>query len=168
MGTFLVVVAFTFTDVLGTSATQDASLREASELRASRVAAALSISNTSGSASGGGTDVTASVYNQGSSSYGDFSRMDVLVQYTTDTGDREVQHLKYVCKELCGGAGNPDQGEWTVSGIDPDTYNPKMWDPDEVITVDILVSPAVKSNTAVLVAVVTPWGISDTSAVTNP
>lgn len=159
IGTFLVVAALSFTDILGTSATQDDSLRQASELRASQVTAGISVSSTSAVASGGGTDVTVLVYDEGSSSYADFSQMDVLVQYTTDTGDWEVKHLEYVCMQLCGGSGDPGQDEWTISSISPDTYNPNVWDPDETATLLLRVVPAAQAGTSATVLVVVPEGI---------
>ena len=89
--------------------------------------------------------------------------MDVILEYTDTSDNAVVTYLDY-------SASAPVDDQWTIpgSGIAPDSFNPEVWDPDEVITIDILVIPSVKSNTAALVAVVTPWGISDTAAVTNP
>ncbi len=159
---FLLASALMFGTFLTASATQGDSLKDLATTNTAQAGDQLNITsavmddqeNDSG-------DLTVTVDNTGSRSTPDFSRMDVILEYT-DTSDNAV--VIYIDHSTAA----PLANEWTVSGITPDSFNPNMWDSDEVITIDILVSPLVKRNTAALVVVVTPWGISDTSPVTNP
>ena len=164
---FLLVASLTFGAVLGTTSTQGASLRDASESRVSQVAAAISISSTLAADSSGGTHITVTVANTGTISYGDFSNMDVITKYLNSTGDQEVKRLVYVCKDLCGAPGNPGDNQWTISGISPDSYNPKMWDPDESATMLLRVVPVVKAGSSGTVVVVVPGGVSDATYFSN-
>ena len=82
--------------------------------------------------------MTLLVDNIGSQSVQSFDDMDVIVQYS-DNNDATV--LKYLTYNN-GGAG---ENQWTnpVTGITPDTFNPRMWDPDETMTIDLRVLPLV-------------------------
>ena len=167
--TFLLAAVVIFNTVLGTTSTQGASLREASDLRVSQVGGNISISSTSTGDTGGGTTLTLVVDNPGAISYigndfnGDFSHMDVLAEYTNVTGSQEVKRLSYVCKALCGTSGSPSGNEWTITGLSPDTFNPKIWDPDETATISSKLSPKVKTGVAGKVVVVVPDGVSDSA-----
>ncbi|PKB78830.1 MAG: hypothetical protein BZY88_16445 [SAR202 cluster bacterium Io17-Chloro-G9] len=159
---FLLASALMFGTFLTASATQGDSLKDLASVNTAQAGDHLNIISASVDSPDSG-DLTVTVDNTGSRSTPDFSRLDVILEYT-DTSDNAV--VTYVDHSTSA----PGNNQWTIpaSGIAPDSFNPNMWDPDEVITIDILVSPAVKSNTAALVAVVTTWGISDTSSVTNP
>lgn len=159
---FLLASALMFGTFLTASATQADSLKDLATFNTARAGDQLNITSALVDTPDTG-DLTVTVNNTGSRSTPDFSLMDVILEYT-DTDDNKV--VAYLDHSTAAPANN----QWTIpdAGISPDSFNPKMWDPDEVITIDILVSPAVKSNTAALVAVATPRGISDTSAVTNP
>ena len=159
---FLLASALMFGTFLTASATQGDSLKDLATVNAAQAGDQLNITSAVVDTPDSG-DLTVTVDNTGSRSTPDFSRMDVILEYTDTDNKAVVIHLDYSTSA-------PGNNEWTIpeSGIAPDSFNPKMWDPDEVITIDILVSPAVKSDTPVLVAVVTPWGISDTSTATNP
>ena len=159
---FLLASALMFGTFLTASATQGDSLKALATVNAARAGDQLNITSAVVDTPDSG-DLTVTVDNTGSQSTPDFSRMDVILEYTDTSNNAVVIYLDYSTSA-------PENNQWTIpgSGITPDSFNPKMWDPDEVITIDILVSPAVKSDTPVLVAVVTPWGISDTSTATNP
>ena len=159
---FLLASALMFGTFLTASATQGDSLKDLATVNTAQAGDQLDITSAVVDSPDTG-DLTVTVDNTGSSSTPDFSRMDVILEYTDTSNNAVVTYLDHSTSA-------PGNNEWTIpgSGISPDTFNPNMWDPDEVITIDILVSPAVKSSTAALVAVVTPWGISDTSQVTNP
>ncbi len=167
IATFLVVALLTFGTVLGTSTNQGASLQEASDRQAGQVAGVIAITSTSAANSGEGTNITVTGDNTGAMSYGSFSAMDVLAKYTNSTGDQEIKRLAYVCKQLCGNPGNPGDNEWTIFSINPDSYNPKMWDPNENATISLRVVPSVKTGTSGTVAVVVPDGISDSAYFNN-
>ncbi len=93
----------------------------------------------------------------------DFSEMDVIIQYTDTSDNLTLTYLGY-------NAGGLDDNEWTVAvtGVQPDSFNPRMWDSDEELTVDLRVSPAIKAGTTAFVVVATPWGVNDQSSITNP
>ena len=165
--TFLLVTLVIFNTFLGTTATQGASLAEASDFRVSQVAGIISITSTNAVDSGGGTNITVVVNNPGSISYSNFSQTDLLVNYTNASGGEEVKRLSYICKQLCGGTGDPGDNQWTISGFSPDSYNPKMWDPDESATVPVRVVPVVKSGSQGTVALAMPSGVSDSAYFTN-
>ena len=159
---FLLASGLMFSTFLTASATQGDSLKDLTVTNASRVGTSLNVTSAAVDAPGGG-DLTVTVTNTGSQSTAVFSRMDVILEYTDTLDAAAVTYLEYSTSA-------PGNNQWTVpsDGISPDTFNPKMWDPDEVVTIDILVSPAVKAGTSALIAVATPWGVSDTSVVANP
>ncbi|PKB65004.1 MAG: hypothetical protein BZY80_01440 [SAR202 cluster bacterium Io17-Chloro-G2] len=159
---FLLASALMFGTFLTASATQGDSLKDLATVNTAQAGDQLDIVSAAVDTPDTG-DLTVTVDNTGSRSTPDFSRMDVILEYIDPSDNAVVTYIDY-------SASAPGNNEWTIPalGITPDSFNPIMWDPDEVISIDILVFPAVKSNTAALVAVVTPWGISDTSAVTNP
>ena len=159
---FLLASGLMFSTFLTASATQGDSLKELTVTNTLRVGTSLNITSAAVDTPGGG-DLTVTVNNTGSQSTAVFGRMDVILEYTDASDKAVVTYLRYSTSAL-------ENNQWTVpsDGISPDTFNPKMWDPDEVVTIDILVSPAVKAGTSALAAVATPWGVSDTSVVTNP
>ncbi|PKB79128.1 MAG: hypothetical protein BZY88_14970 [SAR202 cluster bacterium Io17-Chloro-G9] len=153
---FLLASGLMFGTFLTASATQGESLKDLTVTNTSRVGNSLNITSAAVDTAGSG-DLTVAVNNTGSQSTAVFSRMDVILEYTDTSDNAVVTYLEYSSAAL----GN---NQWTVrsDGISPDTFNPKMWDSDEVMTIDILVAPAVKAGTAALVAVATPWGGSVT------
>ena len=167
MATFLLVAMIIFTTVLDTTTTQGSSLSEASDLRVSQVAGTISIASTAAADSGDGTNITVTGDNVGAMSYANFSDLDVLAKYTNSTGYLEAKRLAYICKQLCGGSGDPGDNQWTVSSISPDSYNPKMWDPDEKAIVKLRVVHPVKTGTSGTVVVVVRGGVFDSAYFTN-
>lgn len=159
---FLLTSTLMFGTFLTVSAMQGDSLKDLATANIAQAGDQLNITSAVVDSPDTG-DLTVTVNNTGSRSTPDFSQMDVILEYTDTSNNTVVIYINH-------SASAPGNNEWTIpgSGITPDSFNPNMWDSDEVITIDILVSPAVKSNTAALVTVVTPWGISDTSQVTNP
>jgi len=51
--------------------------------------------------------------------------------------------------------------EWTVEDISPDLVNPRIFDPDEKMTIVIKVYPAIEKNSTNWIKVVTPNAVSD-------
>ena len=159
---FLVASALMFNSFLATSATQARSLKDLT--RASKEAQSSSLNITNGSVSGpGSADVWVHVDNTGSQPVADFAEMDVIIRYTDSSDNLRLTYLVY----NAAGAG-PDQ--WTVSatGVQPDSFNPRIWDSDETLAIDLQVSPAIKSGAPVLVVVGTPRGASDQSPIDSP
>ena len=165
--TFLLVSLLTFNAMLGTSTSQSTSLMEASDSRADQVTGEISINSVSALDSGDGTNMTLGTSNKGAISYAQISNMDVLARYTSSTGDLEVKRLSYVCRQLCGDSNDPGDNQWTISSVSPDSFNPKMWDPDETATIVLRTVPVVKSGTSAAVVVVVPGGVTDLAYVSN-
>ena len=159
---FLVASALMFNSFLLGSLTQSQSMKDMTQTNSRREGSGLNITGAS-VYTAGGSDVWVHVDHTGSQSVADFSEMDVIIQYTDKSDNLTLNYLGY-------NAGGLDDNEWTVSvtGVQPDTFNPRMWDSDEELTVDLRVSPAIKAGTAAFVVVATPWGVNDQSSITNP
>ena len=160
MATLIFSSMVVFSTLLNTGTTQGITLLEATEDRRAQLATLISITSTSGGDSGGATDITITVDNTGAELVSDFSDMDMLVRYTRPSGSLEIKRLTYV-------SGAPNNDQWTVTTLAPDSFNPNIWDPDEVATLDLKVSPPVKNGTTARLVVVTPRGVYDSAYFTN-
>ncbi len=153
-----------FGSFLTTSSTQAQSIRNLGRLNQQKAGSEISITSgiVTASVTGSRTDMTLLIDNIGSQSVQSFDEMDVIVQYT---GSDDATVLKYLAYNA-GGAGD---NQWTnlVTGITPDTFNPRMWDPDETMTIELRVTPAVKQGTSALVVVNTPRAARDQTSVSN-
>ena len=146
--------------ILQTGATQAVSLNQALEVRGEQLGTSVTIISTAAQTTGGGTEVTVVVKNAGAVSVSAFPDMDVLAQYTTQTGDSVLKRLTHV-------TGAPGSDEWSLCAgvpmacsISPDTFNPNIWDPDEEATLILKLVPPMKNNTTGSVVVVMPSGVS--------
>ena len=159
---FLVASALMFNSFLVGSLAQSQSMKDMTQTNSRREGSGL---NITGAAvyTAGGSDVWVHVDHTGSQSVADFSEMDVIIQYTDTSDNLTLTYLGY-------NAGGLDDNEWTVAatGVQPDSFNPRMWDSDEELTVDLRVSPVIKAGTTAWVVVATPWGVNDQSSITNP
>lgn len=164
IASFLLSSVIMFGTFLTMSTDQSQSLKDLGKISKEKLGSSISISSAAvaGSSPGVSTDMTLQVNNTGSQSVADFSEMDVIIQYT-DSSDNLVQ--KYLSYNAAGAGNN----EWTnpVTGVTPDTFNPRMWDPDETFTIDLRVAPDVKSGTSALVVVSTPKAASDQTSISN-
>ena len=162
ISSFLVASALMFNSFLVGSLAQSQSMKDMTQTNSRREGSGL---NITGAAvyTAGGSDVWVHVDHTGSQTVADFSEMDVIIQYTDTSDNLILNHLGY-------NAGGLDDNEWTVgvTGVQPDSFNPRMWDSDEELTVDLRVSPAIKAGTTAWVVVATPWGVNDQSSITNP
>ena len=149
---------------MATSSTQAESIRDLGKLNQQKAGSEIRITSgiVTASVPGSHTDMTLLVDNIGSQSVQSFDEMDVIAQYT-DSADATV--LKY----LAYSDGGPGDNQWTnpVTGIAPDTFNPRMWDPDETMTIELRVAPPVKQGTSALVVVNTPKAARDQTSVSN-
>ena len=98
------------------------------------------------SAEGGGGNLTVQVKNTGITSVFDYDHVDFA-------------RLTYT-------EGALGDNQWKKTSITPDSFQPGAWNPEEVITLDALLSPTQKADTTATVAVVTPNGIAATSSFT--
>ena len=160
--TFLVASSLMFGSILNGSVEQTQALKELAVINKRFAGSALNITSAVVDTPGGG-DVTVVVDNTGSESVFDFAGMDVIIQYTDPSDNKTLTHLTF----------NPAAAgvnEWTVpvTGVQPDSFNPNVWDSDEVLTIDIQVDPSIKSGVLAHVVVGTPKGVTDQSDLTNP
>ena len=162
ISSFLVASALMFNSFLVGSLAQSQSMKDMTRTNSSREGSGLNITGAV-VYTAGGSDVWVHVDHTGSQTVADFSEMDVIIQYTDTSDNLILNHLGY-------NAGGLDDNEWTVgvTGVQPDSFNPRMWDSDEELTVDLRVSPAIKAGTTAWVVVATPWGVNDQSSITNP
>ena len=162
ISSFLVASALMFNSFLVGPLAQSQSMKDMTRTNSSREGSGL---NITGAAvyTAGGSDVWVHVDHTGSQTVADFSEMDVIIQCTDTSDNLILNHLGY-------NAGGLDDNEWTVgvTGVQADSFNPRMWDSDEELTVDLRVSPAIKAGTTAWVVVATPWGVNDQSSITNP
>ena len=161
ISTFLAASALMFSSFLTSSVTQAESLKDFTRSSQGLVGGALNITDAAVYPPGGG-DVWVHVDNTGSRSVANFSQIDVIMQYTDTSDNLRLTYLDY----NASGAG---ANQWTVSatGVQPDDFNPRIWDSDETLLFDLQVAPAVKPGTPALVVVGTPWGVSDQNSVDN-
>ena len=145
--------------VLGIGISQQKSLDTAARTSNIRLRTSIGISEVSVEDQEGTTDVTAQVCNNGSVRIVDMSEMDVFVSYP-DADDNDIrQYLEYT-------SGTPGNNQWTVSSISPDTFNENIWDPDETVTLGMVLSPEMKDGKKKdgicgVLLLVTPTGITD-------
>lgn len=160
--TFLVASSLMFGSLLNGSVEQTQALKELAVINKKLAGSALNITSAVVDTPGGG-DVTLVVDNSGSESVFNFAHMDVIIRYTDDSDNSILKYLTF--NSVAAGA-----NEWTVpvTGVQPDAFNPDVWDSDEVLTIDIQVSPNIKTGTSAHVVVGTPQGVADQSNLTNP
>ena len=160
--TFLLTSVLMFGTFLSTSVSQGESLKVLTDVGGKRLGSALTITSAS-VVTPGGTDVAVQVDNSGSQSVVRFGELDVILEYTDTDSNAALRYLPYT-------SGAPGNNQWTIAttGVQPDSFNPGMWDPGETLPIDLRVSPAIKSGTAAEVVVGTPWGVNDNSSVVNP
>ena len=159
---FLVSSVLMFQSFLTSSVGQSQSMRDFTKVKKEFKGSSLEITNAAVNVPGG-SEVWVHVDNTGSEPVASFGEMDVIIQYTGTDNNLKLTYLTY----NAGGAG---ANEWTVSvtGVQPDDFNPRMWDSDETLAIDLQVAPAIKAGTPALIIVATPWGVNDQRPITNP
>lgn len=162
MTTFLLTSMMMFGTFLSTSVSQGESLKALAGVSIKRLGSALTITSAS-VVTPGGPDVAVQVDNSGTQSVVRFGELDVILKYTDTDNNAALRYLLYTS----GALGN---NQWTIAttGVLPDSFNPGMWDPGEILPIDLRVSPAIKAGTAAEVVVGTQWGVNDESSVVNP
>ena len=160
--TFIVASSLMFGSILNGSVEQTQALKDLGVINKRLAGSALNITSAAVDTPGG-ADVTVVVDNTGSESVFDFADMDVIIRYTDVSDNSTLTYLNF--NSITAGA-----NEWTVpvTGVQPDSFNPKVWDSDEVLTINIKVDPLIKAGTSAHVVVGTPQGVADQSDLTNP
>ena len=160
--TFIVASSLMFGTILNGSVERTQALKDLGVINKRFAGSALNITSAAVDTPGG-ADVTVVVDNTGSESVFDFADMDVIIRYTDVSDNSTLTYLNF--NSITAGA-----NEWTVpvTGVQPDSFNPKVWDSDEVLTINIKVDPLIKAGTSAHVVVGTPQGVADQSDLTNP
>jgi archaellum component FlaF (FlaF/FlaG flagellin family) len=104
-------------------------------------------------------NVTVRLRNDGQTKIADYARMDVLVQYFSESGERYVRWIPYT-------AGALQSNTWTVESISNDTFEPNVLDPGEILEMRIRINPPVGTGTTGWIIVSTENGITATAYVT--
>ncbi|MCA9831665.1 MAG: hypothetical protein R3B97_12190 [Dehalococcoidia bacterium] len=98
-----------------------------------------------------GTGVTIDVVNAGGTAIMFFDRMDVIVEYTTTLGVREIVSLEYV-------AAVPAADQWTVTAISPDAYDPRIVNPGETMELSLRLANALEVGAINRATIAVPSG----------
>ena len=125
-----------------------ASWTNALDLSEERVASDIKITCTST----GGSDVDVLVRNDGTTSVSDFSRVDVVAQYSSGAQDHIIW-LPYTAPPL-------QSNTWTILSIADDKIDPGILNPGETALIRMRLDPAVAPSTTNWVQVTTELGIS--------
>jgi archaellum component FlaF (FlaF/FlaG flagellin family) len=92
----------------------------------------------------------ATVENTGNTSFDDFSKMDVLVDYTDAADNKVATRLQH-------------GSDWSISSIAPDDRDPNLWNSAETATVTFTLASALKPETSGVFIIVAPQGVSDSA-----
>jgi len=105
---------------------------------------------------GTGAILTVNLENSGQSKLADFGNWDLIVQYYDATSQYHTFWLPYT-------SGAASNNEWTVAGIylnsNPETFEPNIVNPGEVMEIQAKLNPPVGANTTNMVIASTPNGI---------
>ena len=159
---FLLATWVIFGGLLDTATDQADALREATERHEERLRARVSIPSASLKIVSLGTGkctksylaVDTLIVNSGDVSVTDFSKADLVLAYTGDTGTKVAIHPKYLS------TGSLSANQWTVSAISGDNFGVSVWDPDETATLRARPLPLPQPNSLGTVLLATPHGVT--------
>jgi archaellum component FlaF (FlaF/FlaG flagellin family) len=101
----------------------------------------------------GNATLTVQVRNDGQTRVASWSAADVIVTYYTGPSTRENQWLAYATAA-------PAAGEWTVSSISPDSFEPGLLNPGETATLTIELGQPAAAGMSNVVEITTEAGVS--------
>ena len=104
-------------------------------------------------------NITVMIRNDGQTKTADYARMDVVVQYFSESGSRYVRWVPYTSGEL-------ESNTWTVASIANDAFEPDVLNPGEVLELQIRVNPPLGAGTTGWVIVATENGVTVSAYVT--
>ena len=104
-------------------------------------------------------NITVMIRNDGQTKIADYPRMDVVVQYFSESGSRYVRWVPYT-------AGALQSNTWTVVSIANDAFEPDVLNPGEVMEMQIRVNPPLGAGTTGWVIVATENGVTVSAYVT--
>ena len=154
MAIFVVSSLILMSTLVSTGFTQGDALRQAADIERAQVHTDISVKSATELTTVGNTTITLSVDNPGAVILTDRLEMEVIVSYMAPDGTSVVKRLTFVTTTP------PGDDEWTVSTIEPDAYNPGLWDPGEWATIKLKVAPPLKTASVATVIVGAPNGVT--------
>src|SRR4030042_2582404 len=83
---------------------------------------------------GSKANITARIRNDGQTKMADYARMDVVVQYFSESGPRYARWVPYTSGEL-------QSNTWTVASIENDAFEPDVLNPGEGLEMQVRANP---------------------------
>jgi archaellum component FlaF (FlaF/FlaG flagellin family) len=102
---------------------------------------------------GGKANITVMLRNDGQTKAADYSRMDVVVEYFSETGTRYVSWMPCV-------TGSLQSNTWKVISISDDAFEPNVLNPGEVMEMQIRVNPPLGTGTTGWVIIAAENGVT--------
>ena len=110
---------------------------------------------------GAGANVTVTVRNDGQTSIGDFSRMDVLVQYFDEAAARHDKWIAYTSGALASNT-------WKTGAFTSDVFEPGILNPGETMQILVRVNPVVGVGTTNKVVIASELGVTTQALFAGP
>jgi flagellar protein FlaF len=151
---------FVITGTLFSMDTLSNSLKKMNEIENARLKMEIEIGeNVSVTDSSPGSKINVFINNTGSTkiSKSDYKHIDIFIHYNATGAGNITNWIPYNETNSTAVGDN----EWTVEDISPDLVNPRIFDPDEKMTIVIKVYPAIEKNSTNWIKVVTPNAVSD-------
>lgn len=105
-------------------------------------------------------NITVRVRNDGQTPVADWARMDVVVQYFSESGTRYVRWIPYTSGAL-------QSNTWTLVNIENDTFEPGVLNPGEIAEIRIRINPLMGTGTSGWVIISTENGVTVSASVTG-
>jgi archaellum component FlaF (FlaF/FlaG flagellin family) len=104
-------------------------------------------------------NITVRIRNDGQTKMADYARMDVVVQYFSESGTRYARWVPYTSGVL-------QSNTWTVTSIENDVFEPDVLNPGEVLEMQVRLNPPLGTGTTGWVIVATENGVTVSAYVT--
>ncbi len=154
---FLFMAALLFFDLmLSTGEAQHAAHQAALVVRVEQLRTGISVDSVAvvgSECASSHLEVDTVISNTGEVAFTDLSEMDLFANYTSDTGGAVASRLEYV-------TGTLSDDKWKLMDISPDNYGANIWDPQEVATLRLWLSPPPQPSSQGTVTMSTPQGIT--------
>jgi archaellum component FlaF (FlaF/FlaG flagellin family) len=105
-------------------------------------------------------NITVRLRNDGQTAIADWARMDVVVQYFSESGTRYVRWIPYASGAL-------QSNTWTLVDIQNDSFEPDVLNSGEIAELRIRINPLMGVGTTAWVIVSTENGVTVSAAVTG-
>jgi archaellum component FlaF (FlaF/FlaG flagellin family) len=105
-------------------------------------------------------NVTLRLRNDGQTAVADFARMDVVIQYFSESGTRYARWIPFTSGAL-------QSNTWRMESISGDTFEPGVLNPGEVLEIQIRINPPMGTGTSGWVVVSTENGVTVSADVTG-